>query len=73
MRKWEMRGAQVSTQVNVQMNAQVSAQENAKSNAKVNMQADEHVATGSSWFIHMFVFKIDFWAKVGLIYEHAHK
>jgi len=45
MRKWEMRGAPVST---VQMNAQVSAQENAQANAKVNTQADEHVATGSS-------------------------
>ena len=37
MRKWEMRGAQVST---VQMNAQVSAQENAQANAKVNTQAE---------------------------------
>ena len=45
IRKWEMRGAQVST---VQMNAQVSAQENAQANAKVNTQAEEHVATGSS-------------------------
>ena len=61
MRKWEMRGAQVST---VQMNAQVSAQENAQANAKVNTQADEHVATGSSTckFFTCSFLRSTFWA-----------
>ena len=69
-----MRSAHAHAQVDAHRRAQVDAQENAQANAKVNAQADKlspqvhpHV------HFHLVVFKVDFWAKVDLIREHAHK